>query len=226
MTVTSSCPFPKASKIILKTLSVCRYSCSTSFFSSPFAWAKNHSKVVASKTINSLIQSIASQKLLAEQAKAQLALKLSGATDNDIAAQTAAVEQAKAAANSIRVKLGNTRMFSPISGTVTRFDAKVGEVALPGSPLVSIISSGVFEINAEVPETDIGKVSVGNTVKIIFDAFPNETFNGKVFYIDPAQTINQGVVDYKIKISFDNPDERMKSGLTANLELPKPPSLP
>ena len=52
-----------------------------------------------------------------------------------------------------------------------------------------------------------------------FDAFGTETFSGKVFYIDPAETITQGVVDYKIKVAFDTPDARMKSGLTANLDI-------
>ena len=68
-------------------------------------------------------------------------------------------------------------------------------------------------------ETDIGKVAIGNVVKMSFDAFPGETFMGKVFYIDPAQTIVSGVVDYQIKISFDKPDARIKSGLTANLNI-------
>jgi multidrug efflux pump subunit AcrA (membrane-fusion protein) len=52
-----------------------------------------------------------------------------------------------------------------------------------------------------------------------FDAFPGETFAGKVFYIDPAQTIESGVVDYLVKTSFNTPDSRIKSGLTANLTI-------
>ena len=51
------------------------------------------------------------------------------------------------------------------------------------------------------------------------DAFPNETFTGKVFYIDPAETMVSGVVDYLVKVSFDKNDPRMKSGLTANLAI-------
>ena len=52
-----------------------------------------------------------------------------------------------------------------------------------------------------------------------FDAFPGETFVGKVFYIDPAETIVSGVVDYLVKVSFNTPDPRLKSGLTANLSI-------
>lgn len=51
------------------------------------------------------------------------------------------------------------------------------------------------------------------------DAFPGETFAGTVFYIAPSDTNTQGVVSYQIKISFDKPDPRLKSGLTANIDI-------
>src|SRR5581483_1987631 len=116
-----------------------------------------------------------------------------------------------------QVKIAKASLVAPISGVVTVQNAKVGQIATPGNVLVSLISNGGLEIDAQVPETDIGKVAVNNPVKITLDAFPGETFTGKVFYIDPAQTIVSGVVDYKIKISFDKSDSRIKSGLTANL---------
>ena len=151
--------------------------------------------------------------------QAQLALKQSGATSQDIAAQEAQVEEAQAAVASIEAKLQNSEIIAPQSGTVTQFDAKVGQIAAPDTPLVSIISGSQFEVDAEVPETDIGKVAIGNAVSMTLDAFSGETFTGTVFYIDPAETILQGVVDYKVKVSFDKPDTRLKSGLTANLDI-------
>ena len=51
------------------------------------------------------------------------------------------------------------------------------------------------------------------------DALPGETFQGTVFYIDPAETVTQGVVDYKIKVSLNSSDTRIRSGLTANLAI-------
>jgi multidrug efflux pump subunit AcrA (membrane-fusion protein) len=90
---------------------------------------------------------------------------------------------------------------------------------LAGQVITSVISANNFEVDAYVPETDIGKVAIGNPVSMTFDAFPGETFAGKVFYIDPAQTIESGVVDYLVKVSFNTPDSRIKSGLTANLDI-------
>ena len=170
-------------------------------------------------SLNSLTQNIASENLIVSQLAAQLALKQAGATSSDLAAQQAAVESAQASVQSAQAKLGNSEIVAPISGVITQEDAKIGQVASPGTPLVSIISDGNFEVDALVPETDVGKLAVGNAVNMTFDAFPGETFTGKIFYVDPAETITSGVVDYKIKVSFDKDDARMKSGLTANLDI-------
>src|SRR5262249_12533809 len=115
---------------------------------------------------------------------------------------------------------------SPINGVVTVQNAKAGQIATPSQPITSLISNSDLEIDANVPETDIGKVALNNPVSMTFDAFPGETFTGKVFYIDPAQTIVSGVVDYKVKISLDPAGgdrgtkvSSIKSGLTANLTI-------
>lgn len=173
----------------------------------------------AIKNLNAVSQAIASQKLVAAGFKAQLALKKAGATAEDVAVQEAAVAQAEAAAASVSARLRNSAIVAPISGVVTQFDAKAGESVSPAVPLVSIISDSRFRIEADVPEVDVGKVSVGNHASITLDAFPNETFLGTVFYIDPAETVREGVVGYKVKASFDTPDRRLKSGLTANLKI-------
>ncbi len=138
---------------------------------------------------------------------------------NSTAIANANVNQAAARVAAARANLANAQIVAPFTGLVTQFDAKVGQTAVAGTPLISLISSGGFQIIAGVSETDIGKVAVGNTVSMTLDAFPNETFIGTVFYIDPAETVIDGVVDYKIKVSFDKADPRMKSGLTVNLDL-------
>jgi RND family efflux transporter MFP subunit len=173
----------------------------------------------ASSAISTITQTIASQRVAVAQAQAQLSETLSGSTTNAIAAQQAQVAAAQANAQSIQVNIGNASLVSPINGVVTVQNAKVGQVATPGQVITSIISANNFEVDAYVPETDIGKVAVRNSVSMTFDAFPNETFAGKVFYIDPAETIESGVVDYLVKVSFNTPDTRIKSGLTANLNI-------
>jgi RND family efflux transporter MFP subunit len=173
----------------------------------------------ASSGINTIMQTIASQQAAVVQAQAQLSETLAGSTTDTIAAQQAQVAAAQANAQSIQVSIDKASLISPINGVVTTQNAKVGQVAAAGQTITSIISANNFEVDAYVPETDIGKVAVGNSVNMTFDAFPGETFAGKVFYIDPAETIQSGVVDYLIKVSFNTPDTRIKSGLTTNLDI-------
>ena len=75
------------------------------------------------------------------------------------------------------------------------------------------------EIEANVPEVDISKIAIHNPVSITLDAIAAEKFSGQVIYMDPAETIIDGVVNYKIKVAFAKLDDRIKSGLTANLAI-------
>jgi RND family efflux transporter MFP subunit len=173
----------------------------------------------AASAVSTIQQNIASEQAAVAQAQAQLAETQAGSTSQAIAAQQAAVAQAQANVQSIQVNISNASLVSPINGVVTVQNAKVGQLATAGQVITSIISGNNFEVDAYVPETDIGKVALNNAVTMTFDAFPGETFAGKVFYIDPAQTIESGVVDYLVKVSFNTPDPRIKSGLTANLNI-------
>jgi len=173
----------------------------------------------ASTEVNDAIQNIASEKIAIQQAQDALNLKLAGSTTQAIQQQQAVVQQQQADVQSVQVQINEASIVSPISGVISVQNAKVGEIASPGATIVSIISQNNLEVDAYVPETDIGKVNVGDVVNMTFDAFSGQTFTGKVFYIDPAQTVLSGVVDYEIKVSFDTVDPSMKSGLTANLDI-------
>jgi HlyD family secretion protein len=173
----------------------------------------------AISAFDTISQNIALQQSTVNQAQAELALKQAGSTPQAIAAQQAQVEQAQAGVASAEANLQNSEILSPMSGTITEQDAKVGQQATPGTPLVSVIGTGGFEVDAGVAETDVGKLAVGDTASMTLDAFPNETFAGTVFYIAPAETNTGGVITYLIKISFNKADPRLKSGLTANVDI-------
>jgi len=95
-----------------------------------------------------------------------------------------------------------------------------GETAGPGQNVVLMNSLSNFEIKAEIPESDIAKIKVGDSVKITFDAFgKNEIWSGNVIKIDPAQIISQGVVYYRITVGLLGDDSKIKAGMTANLDI-------
>jgi len=169
--------------------------------------------------INTAAQTIAAQKAAVVQGQAQLNLTVASATVQAIAAQKAQVEQAQANVQNIRVQIAQASIVAPISGIITTQNAKLGQIASPGVPLVTVLGNGGFEVNANIPEVDIGKVNVGDPVAMTLDAFPGETFGGKVFYINATQAAGQGVVGYQVKIAFNKADARIKSGLTANCDI-------
>ncbi len=161
--------------------------------------------------INSADQVYSSGLSAVEVAKNQLNLKKAGATSQDIAIQTAAVEQAQAA-------LGQTVITAPFDGTVTVVNAKTGQIASPNVPVISLISNSNYEIDSYIPETDIAKVAVGQPASITLDAYGADTiFPAKVISIDPAETVKDGVSTYKTKLQFDAPDDRVRSGMTATI---------
>ncbi|MBU1290024.1 efflux RND transporter periplasmic adaptor subunit, partial [Patescibacteria group bacterium] len=85
---------------------------------------------------------------------------------------------------------------------------------------VSMINSGRFQIEANISETEIAKVDLGDKVEMTLDALgPAEKFVGEIIKIDPAETIISGVIYYKITSVFDVEDGRIKSGMTVNLDI-------
>jgi RND family efflux transporter MFP subunit len=174
-------------------------------------------------------------------AQDQLKLKRAGYTDEQIKAQEAQVDQAKANlagqramlnqayanVQNFQAQLSKTILYAPISGLVTKMEAKVGEVVFPSSPysnnlvtFVSIISDINYQIETDVPEVDIAKIKIGNTAKVTLDAYGDEVgFPAKVISVEPAETIVEGIPTYKVKLQFDEQDERIKSGMTANIDI-------
>lgn len=142
----------------------------------------------------------------------ELTLKLTGTAPEIIAAQAAKVEQYRAA-------LAKNYLYAPISGLVTKQEARVGEIAPAGETLVSVMGMGDLEVESLVPEVHIGRLSIGNRAQITLDAFPGVEFTGRITFIDPAETMIAGIPNYRIKVAFDTKDERLKSGLTANLKI-------
>lgn len=160
---------------------------------------------------------------LAEQ---ELILKQAGATKFEIKIQEANVEKAEAAVQNIKVDLSKTRLYSPISGIVTKQDAKKGEVISANAILVTVISGGPaagWKIEANIPEVDIAKLTLGDEAEVTLDAYGDDViFTARLVSVDPAETIIEGVSTYKVSLNFSALGEnngRAKSGMTANINI-------
>lgn len=153
-------------------------------------------------------------------AQNQLILTKSSATTEDIASKEALVEQAQASLDSANAQLGKSIIYSPIDGIIAKIDAKVGEVIQAGITAVSVISYGEYEVESFVAEADIAKINIGDMASTTLDAYGSDVFfDTIVIKIDPAETTIDGISTYKVTFKFVSKDERIKSGMTANLDI-------
>jgi len=96
----------------------------------------------------------------------------------------------------------------------------MGELITAGTIIVAVISNDAFKVEANVPEIDVTKLSVGNKGKVTLDAYGDSVeFPVTLTKIDPAETIVEGIPTYKIVLTFDQAENRIRSGLTANLTI-------
>jgi multidrug efflux pump subunit AcrA (membrane-fusion protein) len=160
-----------------------------------------------------------------QTAKSQLNETRAKARSEDITLTQAQVNQAQAALDSVRKQIDDNLIKSPIKGTVTKVNYEVGEEPTAGKPVISLLGENNFEIEVDISESDIAKVKVGDLAAITLDAFGEQiNFPAKVYFIEPAETVIQDVIYYKVKIEFDREAEEyktnglnIKSGMTANI---------
>lgn len=140
-------------------------------------------------------------------------------SDEQRRSQRATVGQYESAVREAKVNLARTVLYSPINGVVTRKNINTGEVVAVNEAVVDIMGEGALEIRADVPESDIIKVAVGQKADVTFDALPSsEIISAEVVEIDPASTVIQDVVYYRVKLKF-TADPRIKPGMSADVDV-------
>ena len=143
---------------------------------------------------------------------------------------TAALHQAEAqvkvrAAALDRAKVDRARctIFAPVDGIVISRNVDVGQTvaASLSAPTLFVIANDLtkMQIDANVAEADVGSVEVGQDVDFTVDAFPYRTFHGKVTQVRNSPVIVQNVVTYDTVIGVNNPDYKLKPGMTANVSI-------
>lgn len=122
-----------------------------------------------------------------------------------------------------RVDLDNCAITSPIDGMVISRSVDVGQTvaASMSAPILFTIAQDLskMQIDANVAEADVGSVAVDQEVDFTVDAFPTRTFKGKVVQVRDAPITVQNVVTYDTVIGVDNPELKLKPGMTANVTI-------
>jgi HlyD family secretion protein len=122
-----------------------------------------------------------------------------------------------------RADLEHCRITSPIDGVVISRSVDVGQTVAASlqAPVIFAIANDLtkMQIDANVAEADVGVVKVDQNVDFTVDAFPMETFHGKVVQVRNAPITVQNVVTYDTVIGVSNPDLKLKPGMTANVSI-------
>jgi len=135
----------------------------------------------------------------------------------------AQIVQTEAALKLAETNLKYTRIVSPVDGIVVSRNVDVGQTVAASfqTPTLFTIAQDLtkMQINTNVDEADIGKIKMGQPVEFNVDAYPEIIFNGKVWQIRIAPITVQNVVTYDVVIKMDNPELKLKPGMTANVSI-------
>lgn len=153
-------------------------------------------------------------------AKVQLKEVKSPARIQDVSLYRAQVKQAEAALNLVKKQIEDSIIKAPIDGTIIKIEYEIGEQISATKAVMAMLSENNFEIEVDISEADIAKINKDNSVEVTLDAFGDDIkFSGRVYFIEPAETVIQDVIYYKVKIEFTGKEEKLKgikSGMTAN----------
>ncbi len=116
----------------------------------------------------------------------QYSLSVEGSRQEDIMIAQAQVQQARAVLKNAQIQLADTTIKAPVAGVVALKSTEDGEIISFGQQLFSISNLADVWIGANIEETYIGRVKVGQQVEFTIDAYPHKRFTGKVIEVGPA----------------------------------------
>jgi len=143
------------------------------------------------------------------------------------------VEQAQASVRDARQALSRTTITAPMSGKITRLNVEEGETAIMGTlnkdaaTLLTISDMSILETKVKVDETDVARISVGDSALIQIDAFPDTAFVGQVVEISNSSVNKTGTaaasgdqaIDYEVRVQLVNPPIETRPDFSATAKI-------
>jgi len=176
-------------------------------------------KLTNESNINTAQSSVSSAEGTLKAAEDDLALLKAEPRQEDIDLYQAQVNQAEAKVQLLNDQIQETILRTPTDAQITKIHKKLKEMVQPSlqDPVISLLPLALFEIEVDIYEEDVVKMDIGNPVDISLIAFPNQSFQGEVISIDPAQELIDEVVYYKANINPGEIPDQVKPGMTADL---------
>ncbi|SRR5579875_1855749 len=145
--------------------------------------------------------------------------------ERNVALAEAAVHNAQQSLELAEIVLGYTVLCAPFDGVILVRQAELGEIAQPGSPVVTLADLDHVWLRAYINETDIGRVRLGAKAAVTTDTFPGKVYDGRISFISSSAEFTPKTVEthsqrvtlvYRIKIDIDNPTHEMVPGMPAD----------
>jgi len=155
-----------------------------------------------------------------------IALKNAAARQVELA--KAAIESAQATLKMSQIVLGYTVLTAPFSGVIQVRQAELGEIMVPGTPVVTLADLDHVWLRAYINETDIGRVRYGEEADVTTDTYPGKIYKGRVSFISGNAEFTPKSVEthaervtlvYRIRIDIDNPTHELVPGMPADAVL-------
>jgi len=151
-----------------------------------------------------------------------------GTRKEELAVERSNVQQADQNLKMSRIKLAYTVLRAPFNGVVLVRQAELGEVVLPGAPIVTLADLDHPWLRVYVSETDLGKVHWGQAVEVRTDTYPDKIYSGRVSFISSEAEFTPKTVQtekervtlvYRIKVDVENPNRELKPGMPADASI-------
>jgi len=140
-----------------------------------------------------------------------------GPREEDINVARAGVNQAEAALEVARTKLGDSVVRAPFDGVIVGKYANVGEMVGPTRVLFREVDISRIKVEGDIPETEFAYTRVGAPAFVSVDVYPGEEFRGSVTLVNPS--VDPMTRTFHVEMEIPNPDERLKPGMFARLRL-------
>ncbi len=152
-----------------------------------------------------------------------------GTRKEQIAIDRANVRQAHRNLGMSRIRLSYTKLEAPFDGVILVRQAELGELASAGTPVITLADLDHIWLRVYLPETQLGRMKLGQEVNVRSDTFPNKNYRGRVSFISPeaeftpksVQTDQERVtLVYRMKVDVENPNHELKPGMPADVYIP------
>jgi RND family efflux transporter MFP subunit len=129
----------------------------------------------------------------------------------------AQLTQSQARLDELRITLANTIISSPVNGFVAKRNADPGAYVSQNAPIADVVDISTVRLVANIVEKDLRRIEVGEAARVEVDAFPGETFNGRVARVAPV--LDPATRTAQIEVEIPNPGNRLKPGMYARVSL-------